>query len=124
MWGLWAWFDDDSAGPERGVTLSQVADEPEDYLGQTVTISGEVEERWARAFTIGGGALGEEVLVLPKAGVTVPPVTTDDRADDVLQVTGTVRVVDDDNRAALGDEFDAWDGEPAIIATSVKMDAQ
>ncbi len=53
-----------SAGPEVGVTVSDIADNPQEYYGSEVTVSGEVGELIGpRAFTIGtqddasGGAL-------------------------------------------------------------------
>lgn len=47
--------EDDSAGPERSVTLNAVLAQPEEYLGDEVTVSGEVEDLVVDpgAFTIG-----------------------------------------------------------------------
>ncbi len=114
---------DDSAGPERGVTLEQVADEPDELEGRSVTVSGELAEFVVpgRAFPLGEG-FADTVLVVPATGTQVPPL----EEDDVLQVTGTVHArfepaeLDDETDLAVEDEiFDPFDGRPVIVATSM-----
>ncbi len=133
-----AWADDDTAGPERAATLTGIVDEPGEWYGQTVTISGEIGETTpledadaaqpagAVAFTLGGDALGEQLLVVDADGA--PPGLSE---DSVVQVTGTVRefgatAFDDafgfaDDEAGWFDDafFDGWDGRPAVVAQSV-----
>lgn len=116
VWGAWALVDDDSAAPETGVTLEQIVDEPRQYLGQQVTLSAELEERYDRAFSIGGDALGEELLILPPADYRLPSFDGD---PPVLQVTGTVTMVDSKYETLLGDAFEEHEDEPAIVATTV-----
>lgn len=40
---VWAILDSDSAGPEIGTTVQEVVDDPAEFLGEQVTVSGEVE---------------------------------------------------------------------------------
>jgi hypothetical protein len=156
---IWAAVDD-SAGPEVGVTLEQIAQEPADFLGQTVTVSGEVDEFVALggaadqvtdqagargasgvAFTLGGDAVGEQVLVI---GTNGEQRFIDE--DSVVQVTGTVRQFDaagfteafgfgdgadegvfrdGGGEGAVGETFfdggffDGLEGRPAIVAQSI-----
>lgn len=114
---------DDSAGPERGVTLEQVADEPDELEGRSVTVSGELAEFLVpgRALPLGEG-FTDTVLVVPASGTQVPPLED----DDVLQVTGVVHArfepaeLDDETDLAVEDEiFDPFDGRPVIVATSI-----
>jgi hypothetical protein len=126
VWVVWTSLDEDSAGPEAGVTLNAITEEPERFFGQTVTISGVAEEDFARAFVIGGGAAGEELLVLPADGVQAPNVSE----DDVLQVTGTVERYTPEDVPALNDEeLTGWtgedydDGEAILRATQITQDA-
>jgi hypothetical protein len=125
VWAVWTSLDEDSAGPEAGVTLNAVTEEPERFFGQTVTISGEVEEDFARAFVIGGGAAGEELLVVPADGVQASNVSE----DDVLQVTGTVErhapediPTLDDEELTTGEDYD--DGEAILRATQITENAR
>jgi len=132
-WVVWALVDDDSAGPDTGVTLNEIADEPGQHIGRTVTISGEVESVEPdglvggdasvrpRAFAIGGDALGEQVLVVPSGGLTAAGVDE----GDIVQVTGTVRRFsaeefqddfDIDFGAGLFGDFEA---RPAIVAAAI-----
>jgi len=139
---LWAWADDDTAGPETGVTLNEIVDEPGSYYGQTVTVSGEIGEMTplqdefgdvaggpegseGAAFTLGGDSLGEQLLVVNADGATSRL-----SEDGVVQVTGTVRRFNADgfnqafgatgaNGWFDGGFYDGWDGRPAIVAQSV-----
>ncbi len=100
--GIWetgnAVFDEDqSAGPERGVTLSEVVDHPEPMWGEIVTVSAEVDTLIdPYTMLIGNRApiVGDLLLVVSAAGrptlldqATLTPLTE----DDVVQVTGVVR---------------------------------
>ena len=61
----------DSAGPEAGITIGDITDNPNAFIGQTVTVSGEVEDIVGpRAFTMGdeGFLFGEELLVVGAQG--------------------------------------------------------
>lgn len=115
------------------VTVPELATDPEDYVGRTVAIAGEVNKvlgpRW---FTIGGEEFGgKEVLVL---GNSSAPALVDRLADsavvmnDIVQVTGVVRVFEEDQLEREipgidldGDIFDPYDAEPVIVMTQLDV---
>jgi len=113
--------------PDVGVTVSEVAENPLRYAGQVVTVSGEVERIFTpRAFTIGGpDFIGEDELLV--VGPSTVPAILNDLADslaamnDVVQVTGLVRVFHEDSiEQAIGadlddDLFDVYDGKPVLV---------
>jgi hypothetical protein len=56
----------ESAGPAQGVTVADITDDPDEFYGERVTVSGIVTERVGpNAFAIGGDELfgGEQVVV-------------------------------------------------------------
>ena len=115
------------------VTVPELASDPEEYVGKTVTVAGEVHrilgQRW---FTIGGEDFGgKEVLVL---GGTTLPMIVQSVADslnvmnDIVQVTGVVRVFEEDALEREipgidldGDIFDPYDAEPVIVMTQLDI---
>jgi hypothetical protein len=106
------------------VELEDIADNPEEYLGQTVTVSGEVSEVLSpQVFRMNEGNLldiGDEILV-----VHLPEQTPVVMAEDAeIQVTGTVRSL---IQAEIERDFDfgldedlyiEYENRPAIVATS------
>ena len=125
--GLTWWLieSDDSAGPERGVTLEQVADQPQRFVGQEVVVSGSIAEMNVRPRAFGlGGELGEPVLVIPQEGTGWQHTVT---AEDDVRVTGTVRIF---HRAEWRDELnmggddvflDPFEGQAMIYASKVEL---
>ena len=133
---LVAWLvADDSAGPDVGVTVQDVADAPEDYYGELVTVSGEVTDTvpaiapttapsdpGTLAFSLGGDTVGEQVLVTSADASPFTVIT----GDSVVQVTGRVREF---TRDRFGDIFgldffadpffDEFEGRPVIVAQTV-----
>lgn len=134
---LVAGCSNDSAGPEQGTDVEDVAEaEPEEgegaqLLGQNVTVSGEVDEVVDEgAFRVGGDDLGgDSALVLSQSG-SFDDLGTDVNEglvedDTVVQVTGTVREFD---LAAFEEEFgvdyddelyEEFEGEVVIVADQV-----
>lgn len=132
---------DDSAGPETGVSVDDVAEEGAEngaldeeaaavdpLVGQTVTVSAEVEEIVSpQAFRAGD----EELLIVSAgesfdamgAGFAMDEGLVDD--DTVVQVTGTVRQFDlaefEDEFAVDYDDgvFEPFEGENVIVAQDV-----
>lgn len=98
-----ALFDfDQSAGPEVGVSLSEVARHPEVMWGRTVTISARVDRALSpHALMLGNDKplLGDKVLVVSKSelgDLVLLPSEADTAIEegDVLQVTGVVHEYD------------------------------
>lgn len=156
--GLAACGDEESAGPESAgggaggadvveeepaqgataqpgeVTLTELLEEPERYVGQKVTVSGAVadasvdgEETALASFTLGEG-VDKDLLVLPTSEGTLPSGGISD--GDVLRVKGEVVRIDKgleqegDFRYEAGDDrfLMEFDNEVALAATSVETD--
>ncbi len=126
----WAAAGDDSAGPERGVTVEDIPESEafdddafaDSLVGRQVTVSGNVSEViGSNAIKLGGGDFdGDGILILQVSGDSIT------EGDDV-RVTGTVR---DYDAAAffreLGPGFDddlynRWVDENVLIASNVTM---
>lgn len=127
--------EEQSAAPEAAVTVSDIADNPQEYYGSTVTVSGEVGELIGpRAFTIGAeDDLGGGSLLV--VGAQQLPQIMEGEADeitaqDVAQVTGPVREfnlteVENEIGAELDDAlFAEFEGEPAVVANTVDVTAE
>ncbi len=154
--GVAACGDDESAGPEAGgagaggadvveeepeegatgqpaeVTLTELLENPEAYVGQMVTVSGQVtdqevdgEEGTAAAFTL-GETVDEDLLVLPTAELTPEGITD----ESVIRVQGMVHEVNDtladeeeflfEEEEAVDDEFlSDFQDQVAIAATQI-----
>lgn len=123
--------DDESAGPERGpADVEDVTDgdepitEPDRFVGQTVTVSGEVSDLLGpSSFEIAGEDAGGEGLLV--VGAAQAP-TLD--ADAVVKVTGTVRdgfdvaEAERDLGLTLDDErFSSFLGRHYVAASSVEV---
>lgn len=116
--------DSDSAGPEAGTTVSEVAKaQNADLIGKTVNVSGEVEKVIGpKVFIIEGDRLfnDPEVLVVSDTG---SPVIDDTR----VRVTGTVRKfvvseIESSFDLDLAQEFEVeFRDKPVIIATAVAL---
>jgi len=112
-----------AAGTYDGVYDNTFHDGVNDYLGQTVTVSADVNEVVdGNTFTIAGT---DDTSVDPLL-VTGAKSTSDLEPDLTVKVTGTVQeafdlaTVEDDLGVDLDDDlYDDWDGKPYIVASSV-----
>lgn len=119
---------DQSAGPETGVSLSEVARHPQVMWGKRVTISAEVREVVGPHVALIGNAapmVGDTVLIVSKPPlqqlVLLASVTDAELGPgDVVQVTGVVRQLDDALEENLGVSMDEEAignyGGPAVLA--------
>ena len=85
-----------SEGPEQNATVSQLIDDPQQYVGQNVTVSGEVEQVFSDvAFAIGGEEFDDRLIVYLSPSATVygqrPAADSSVVAGDIVQLTGQVR---------------------------------
>jgi hypothetical protein len=109
------------------VELEDVADNPAEYLGQTVTVNGEVSAVLSpQVFRMNEGNLldiGDEILVVHLPDQT-PVVMVEDAE---IQVTGTVRsLIQADIERDFGfgldeDLYIEYENRPAIIANSIEV---
>ncbi len=126
---LWKWSnDDESAGPERGVTVEDVAESDafeddgfaDDFLGRQVTVSGNVSEIVSSdAIRLGGDDFGGDGILI--IGVTTANIS---EGQDV-RITGTVREFDpialqrEFGSAAFNDHrYGPWKDENVLVAST------
>jgi len=124
--------EDQSAGPELGVTLSEVADHPQPMWGQTVVVSAQVATLVnQRTMLIGSDTpiVGDTVLVVsPRPLAALLDGAPDQRLaeGDVARVTGEIRRFSaSELEAAFGigpQEVTDYDGEAVIIASSIELE--
>ena len=139
-WALWAtfWQSEESAGPDVGVTLSDLADDPEEFYGQRVVVSGQIDDVLQEDNAVdvadtgtAGFVLGDEAEVLV-VGSNLPELTAIQENEsiaegDIVQVTGVVQAFDqaefeDALGAPLeGGTFGEFDDRPAIQAMAVNL---
>lgn len=140
-WALVATFveREESAGPEAGITLSELASDGEALIGSTVIVSGEISEVVGPADTITPGTtagtgfvIGEGRDFVLVVGTQIPQIAAlrgdEDLAEgDVVQVSGTVHEFDiealeEDLDADLVDaQFAAFDERPVLMASAVNL---
>ena len=116
---LWQMLDDESAGPDVAVTVADIDENSDTYLGEEVTVSAEVISSLvpSRAFWIGDDDLGGPGVLV------IAPDVVDVDEDAVVRVTGTVRNLES---TELADElglaegiFGPYEGENIIRAEEV-----
>ncbi len=124
-----AWLvtrDEESAGFEQSVTLSEVASDPQRFVGRTVTVSGTVSEALPEDASspyalVLGEAAEAELLVVPRSAGMIP----EERDDVFLRVTGRVQIVHAGARDEAPDVLapagviERFRGEPAIYAKEI-----
>lgn len=114
---------EDEVPADTGAVEEPAQDELEELaLGETVTVNGEVSEVIGpNAFTVGGEEIGDNPILV--VGAQVPAL--EEGAE--VQVAGTVvefQVLgyeEDLDLDLVDNEFEDFDGDPAIQATSVTM---
>ncbi len=128
---VWVVNDDDSAGPETGVTVENIAESDAfdddgfaaNLIGQRVTVSGNVSEVvGGNAIRLGGEDFGGDGILVIQVNNAGASITEGDN----VRVTGTVR---DFDAAAFNREFgtgvfdddiyDPWADENILVASQV-----
>lgn len=118
--------------PIVNVTLGELLDEPGQYAGKTVTVSGEVNDVLGpKAFTIGGEEFlppGELLVVSRNGFPTIPDREANEYLvdDDIVQVTGNVRTFvraevsrDMDADDMQGETYVEWEGRPVLVVSNM-----
>jgi hypothetical protein len=119
----------DVAARARDTTVDAILDEPERFVGQVVTVYGELNREYGlRAFTIEDGDLlfDDALLVVTPVPVRALPAWRLPAVDERdVRVTGTVRRLDVPGlERTLGIDLDdelfaGWDGRPVVVATAI-----
>ena len=119
--------------PLSAVTIAEITTNPDRFVGQTLTLRGEVDAHIdRRVFTISDGDyVGDnELLVLSAEPLPFIEGRTPDSpliADDLVRLTGPVRLFDPaEAERELGVVLDDprlsdWIGRPAIVARSLRL---
>lgn len=126
--GLWLWLaaDDDSAGPEIGVTVEDVAEDrfADVLVGEEVTISGELTA-WlipGRAFWIGSdGVIGDNVLIVIDSPVEGLDDDTVVRATGVVADFDAVALLDELDETDVGADFGPYEDQNVVLADEVTI---
>lgn len=118
---------DESAGPETGVTLTDVVEDPARYEGERVSVSGEwAENRYfapdrAEEIIVIGDDAENPLLVVPRLGVDVPQINE----DTVVAVEGVVRIPERTGAGRVAPDalMEREDGgvAPLLAADSVEL---
>jgi hypothetical protein len=106
---------------ELGERAEAIAEDPEEFFGQRVTVTGEVESFYPGAFTLGDGTYGEELLVVPAEGVALPRVIRLRSARPDVRVTGTVERKGENVELVPGEAFEPLEGAPFVRATRIEL---
>ena len=122
----------ESAGQAIGVSVADIVDNPEEFYGRNLTVSGLVSEVVGpNAVTIGGqdGIFEEELLIV--GAQPLPELAEGEAVEiavhDLVQATGTLQEFEvPEFEEALGTELDdnlfgEYEGEPALQASSVAL---
>lgn len=132
--------DSDPGGnvEQTGSRIGEVRSDPEQFLDQDVTLVGEVGEIMnERVFVLeGADAETDRILVASTTPFTAEAgAEADDQLapDNQIQVIGTIGILDDANRAALGPHFEFllddpafadYRGEPVLLSNLDNIDLQ
>jgi len=106
---------------DLGERAEEIAEEPEELLGERVTITGQVESFFPGAFTLGASTWGEELLVVPAEGVRLPRVIQMRAATPDVSVTGVVERKGDQVELVGGEEFEPYEGEGIVRASDIQV---
>lgn len=119
VWIVVFLLQDEATTPATGVSIGEISDNPSLFLGETVTVRGDVTRLvGGSAFLV--GEAGNELLVV---GAQLPEAVSE---GDSVQVRGRVRSVavpELEEELAVDFEDDLltpFAGKPAIAATSVR----
>ncbi|WAL61388.1 hypothetical protein [Thermocoleostomius sinensis] len=112
--------------PQAPVTSEDVSQNPEELLGQTVTIRGDINERLTTnvvELESEGFFNGEEILVVLPEGFALP---AEDDVVDSIQVTGEVRQFTADEAQQLNltipeTDYADYEGRPLIVAETAAL---
>lgn len=105
---------------DLGDRAEAIVDDPERFVGERVTISGEVEKFYPDAFTLGETTWGDELLIVPGDGTRVPRVIMLRAAQPRVEITGTVRR-NDGADALPRPLFEAFARKPYVRASRIDV---
>lgn len=105
---------------DLGDRAEAIVDEPDRFVGEQVTIAGEVEKFYPGAFTIGETTWGDELLIVPVSDTSLPRVITQRAARPRVEIAGTVYRNEGTHRVP-GPRFEAFRGKPYVRASGIEV---
>lgn len=122
----------ESAGPARAVSVADYTDNPSEYYGDQIELSGQVTQVLGpNAFAIGGDEFvgGQQVIIVgaQQLNQIVEGEAVEITTDQVVQATGTAREfnlteIENEVGYQLDDNlFSEFEGNPALAASSVEV---
>lgn len=105
---------------DLGDRAEPIVDDPDRFAGEQVTITGEVEKFYPRAFTLGETTWGDELLIVPAGDTSVPRVITQRAAHPHVEISGTMYRSEGVYRVP-GPRFEAFRGEPYVRASRIEV---
>lgn len=105
---------------DLGDRAEAIVDDPDRFVGEQVTIAGEVEKFYPGAFTLGEATWGDELLIVPAGDTSVPRVITQRAPHPHVEISGTVYRSEGIYRVP-GPRFEAFRGEPYVRASRIEI---
>lgn len=116
-----AWLIYEIASSEDlGDRAEAIVDDPGRFVGEQVTIAGEVEKFYPGAFTIGETTWGDELLIVPASDASLPRVITQRAGRPRVEIAGTVYRSEGIYRVP-GRRFEAFRGKPYVRASGIEI---
>ncbi len=116
-----AWLIYEIASSEDlGDRAEAIVDDPDRFVGEQVTIAGEVEKFYPGAFTIGETTWGDDLLIVPASDASLPRAITQRAGRPRVEIAGTVYRSEGIYRVP-GPRFDAFRGKPYVQASGIEI---
>lgn len=115
-WAVYSLAIDEDIGSRAEAIL----EDPDEFVGDTTTVTGTVESFFPGAFTLGDSTWGEEMLIATE-GAEVPPVISQREGRPRVRVTGVIRIKDDSLELVGGEEGEPFEGDPYLRATRIDV---
>lgn len=109
-----------ASSEDLGDRAEAIVDDPDRFVGEQVTIAGEVEKFYPGAFTIGETTWGDELLIVPAADASLPDVITRRAGRPHVEIAGTVHRSEGIYRVP-GPRFEAFRGKPYVQASGIEI---
>lgn len=105
---------------DLGDRAEAIVEDPDRFIGEQVTIAGEVEKFYPEAFTLGETTWGDELLIVPEGDASVPRVIARRAARPRVEIVGTVHRSEGIHRVP-GPRFEAFRGKPYVQASGIEI---
>lgn len=109
-----------ASSEDLGDRAEAIVDDPDRFVGEQVTIAGEVEKFYPGAFTLGETTWGDELLIVPEGEASLPRVITQRAGRPRVEIAGTVYRSEGIYRVP-GARFEAFRGKPYVRASGIEI---